>query len=74
MHPFLLSLFKFDESENSVQVKDKSGEEILVDAVIINGCKLTIEGKAVYYFRTEVPGELNRKRLFQLLYNSDKYI
>ncbi len=66
-------VYKFDESENSVQTMDKKGEEILVDAEKINGCKLTIEGKAVYYFRAEVPGELNKKRLFQLLYNSDKY-
>ncbi len=66
-------LFKFDESANSVQVKDKKGEEILVDANIINGCKLSIDGKNVYYFKAQVPGNPNKRQLFQLIYNSDNY-
>ncbi len=66
-------LFKFDESENSVQIKDKNGNEILADGNKISGCRININDKAVLYFRTEVPQELNKTRLFQLLYNSDVF-
>jgi hypothetical protein len=66
-------LFKYDESENSVQVKDKAGQEVLTDADKINGCKLNIEGKSVFYFKAQVPGSPNKKRLFQLIYNNEKY-
>ena len=64
-------LFKFDEVANSVQIKDKNGEEILADASKINGCRLNIEGKAVLYFKSPVPGDPNNRQLFQLIYNSD---
>ena len=64
-------LFKFDEVANSVQIKDKNGEEILADASKINGCRLNIEGKTVLYFKSPVPGDPNNRQLFQLMYNSD---
>ena len=66
-------LFKFDESENSVQLKDKDGQEILVDVTKIVGCKLYIEGKTVLYVKMEVPSELNMRRMFQIIYNTDTY-
>lgn len=66
-------LFKFDESENSVQFKDKDGQEILADVTKISGCKLNIDGKIVLYLKMEVPDELNVRRMFQLLYNGDAY-
>ena len=64
-------LFKFDEVANSVQIKDKNGEEILADATKINGCRLNIEKKTVLYFKSPVPGDPNNRQLFQLIYNSD---
>ena len=64
-------LFKFDEEANSVQIKDKNGQEILADATKINGCRLNIEGKTVLYFKSPVPGDPNNRQLFQLMYNSD---
>lgn len=64
-------VYKFDESANSVQVKDKKGEEILVDVHVISGCRLTIGGKSVIYFKAPVPGDANNRQLFQLIYNSD---
>ena len=66
-------LFKFDESENSVQFKDKDGQEILADVTKILGCKLNIEGKAVLYFKLDVPDAPNVRRMFQLVYNSNTY-
>jgi hypothetical protein len=66
-------VYKFDEAANSVQVKDKKGEEILVDVNVISGCKLSIEGKNVYYFRAQTPGNPNKRQLFQLIYNSENY-
>ena len=66
-------VYKFDESANSVQVKDKKGEEILVDVHVISGCKLSIEGKNVYYFKSETPDNPNKRQLFQLIYNSENY-
>lgn len=66
-------LFKFDESENSVQFKDKDGQEILADVTKISGCKLNIDGKIVLYLKMEVPNEPNVRRMFQLLYNGDAY-
>ncbi len=66
-------VYKFDETQNSVQIKDKKGEELLVDASTINGCKLIINGKAVIYFKAQVPGDPSQKKLFQLVYYSDNY-
>ena len=65
--------FKFDEVANSVQIKDKNGEEMLADAEKINGCRLNIEDKTVLYFKTQVPGEPNKRQLFQLLFNGETY-
>ena len=64
-------LFKFDESENSVQFKDKDGQEILADVTKLMGCRLDIDGKIVLYLKMEVPNEPNVRRMFQLLYSSD---
>jgi hypothetical protein len=66
-------VYKFDESQNSVQIKNKKGEEILVDAVTINACKLNINGKTVIYFRGQMPNDPNTRKLFQLIYNTDTY-
>ena len=66
-------LFKFDEEENSVQVKDKTGQETLVNAATIASCQLTIEGKSVFYLRATVPTDLNKIRTFQLLFGSNAY-
>ena len=66
-------LFKFDESENSVQFKDKEGQEILADVTKILGCKLNIDRKTVLYFKLEVPDAPNVRRMFQLVYNSSNY-
>lgn len=65
--------YRFDEQQKTVQVKDKNGEETLVDPTKINGCRLKIDGKSVLYFRASLPVDINKKHLFQLLYNSDKY-
>ena len=66
-------VYKFDEVANSVQVKDKKGEETLVDVNVISGCKLSIEGKNVYYIKAQTPGNPNKRQIFQLIYNSDNY-
>lgn len=66
-------VYKFDESENSVQIKDKKGQEILIDKEKINGCRLKIGDKSVVYFRSALPNELNNKQLFQLFFNGNMY-
>jgi hypothetical protein len=66
-------VFKFDETENSVQFKGRDGQEILADPNKITGCKLNIDGKSVIYFKTEVPDNLSVRRMFQLIYSSETY-
>jgi hypothetical protein len=66
-------VYKFDEVENTVQVKGNDGQEILVDATKIKGCRMIINGKSVFYFGADVPTDYDKRRLFQLLYNSENY-
>ena len=73
-HIVSLFLYKFDEVENSVVVKDKKTEkEALLQSLTILSARLIIKGKSVIYLSDETPNMLNKKKLFQLIYNSENY-
>ncbi len=65
--------YKFDESENTVQVKTKEGKEISLLSHEIEVVKLKIKGSTVTYLRAEVPGGAGEHRLFQVLFVGKKY-
>ena len=65
--------YKFDEIENSVQVKYKDGREILLFNNDIIACKMTYAGENAIYFKAQVPGESDVHKLFQLVYYGKKY-
>ena len=68
-----LFLYKFDEVENSVIIKDKEGKEVLLLAATIVTVKLNINDKSVFYLNMETPATLNKKKLYQLIYKSENY-
>lgn len=65
--------YKFDESENTVQVKTKEGKEISLLSHEIEVAKLFIKGSTVTYLRAEVPNSKGEHRLFQVLFVGKKY-
>ena len=65
--------YKFDEIENSVQVKYRDGREILLFNNDIIACKMTYGNENVIYFKAHVPGESDVHKLFQLIYYGKKY-
>ena len=65
--------YKFDESENTVQIKIKEGKEISLLSHEIEVAKLFINGTTVTYFRAEVPNGGGERRLFQVLFVGKKY-
>ena len=73
LHIDSLFLYKFDEVENSVIIKDKEGKEVLLLAATIVSVKLVINDKSVFYLNMETPSTLNKKTLYQLIYKSDNY-
>jgi hypothetical protein len=71
-------LFKFDEVENSVQVKSPDGKELLLDKDEVVICQLFIFGSTVSYLGLELPNKDNQDKentynIFQVLYLSDNY-
>ena len=66
-------VYKFDESENTIQVKTKEGKEISLLSHEIEVAKLFIKGSTVTYFRAEVPNANGEHRLFQVLFVGKKY-
>jgi hypothetical protein len=66
-------LFKFDEVENSVQVKSPDGKELLLDKDEVVICQLFIFGSTVSYLGVELPNKENDYSIFQVLYLSDNY-
>jgi hypothetical protein len=66
-------LFKFDEVENSVQVKSPDGKELLLDKDEVVICQLFIFGSTVSYLGVELPNKENDYTIFQVLYLSDNY-
>ena len=65
--------YKFDESENTVQIKTKEGKEISLLSYEIEVAKFFINGTTVTYFRAEVPNGGGEHRLFQILFVGKKY-
>lgn len=65
--------YKFDESENTLQVQTKNGKEILLLSYEIDVAKLYVNGSTVTYFRAEVPNSGGNQRLFQILFVGKKY-
>ena len=65
--------FKFDEVENSVQVKHKDGRELLLDKEEVVICQLFINGKTVSYIPINMPNELNKIGIFQVLFIGETY-
>jgi hypothetical protein len=66
-------LFKFDEVENSVQVKSPDGKELLLDKDEVVICQLFIFGSTVSYLGVALPNKENDYSIFQVLYLSDNY-
>jgi hypothetical protein len=66
-------LFKFDELKNAVVVKGTDGVEYVLESKTVLGCRMIINDKPVLYFRGEVPNVKDDRKIFQLVYNSDKY-
>lgn len=65
--------YKFDEVENTVQVRQKNGKEISLLSHEIEVLKLFIDTATVTYFRAEVPNSGGEHRLFQVLFVGKKY-
>ena len=66
-------LFKFDEIENSIQVKSLDGKELLLDKSEVVICQLFIFGYTVSYLGVELPNKESDFSIFQVLYLSDNY-
>jgi hypothetical protein len=65
--------YKFDEAENTVQIRDKKEYEISLLSHEIEIAKLFINGSTVTYFRAVVPNSGGEHRLFQVLFVGKKY-
>jgi hypothetical protein len=66
-------LYKFDEAQNTVEIKGKDNKEKSVIAYEIEAVKLFIEGKTVMYIRMDVPNDKKLSRLFQVLHFGKHY-
>jgi hypothetical protein len=67
-------VYKFDELENTVQIKDKNGREIQLLRVDIKACMMRQGTRTALFFQAEVPDEDGMTRLFQLIYQSNNYL
>jgi hypothetical protein len=65
--------YKFDEEENTVQIRQKDGKEISLLSFEIEVVKLYIDSSTVTYFRAEVPNSKGEHRLFQVLFVGKTY-
>ena len=65
--------YKFNEAENTVQIREKNGKEISLLSHEIEVAKLFINGSTVTYFRAVVPNIGGEHRLFQVLFVGKKY-
>jgi hypothetical protein len=66
-------LYKFDESENAVQIRYPTGKEILIDAKEVLRFRLDLGVTPVFYFTAPVPnGNMEELKLFQVLYLGNK--
>ena len=68
--------YKFDEVENSVQVKTKSGKELLLDANSIDSFRLYMDDTTtIYYYKAPVPEDRKREnKIFQVVYVGNKIL
>ncbi len=66
-------LYKFDEFENTVQVKLKNGKEVSLPSAEIEIFKLHFSSDTLIFFRSEVPNDKGKERLFLILYATNQY-
>ncbi len=65
--------YRFDEYENSVQVKYRKGKELLLLSEEIEYLKLFNKTDTLLFFKMPVPGEKNMSKLFMVVYASPAY-
>ena len=68
--------YKFDEVENSVQVKTKSGKELLLDANSIDSFRLYVDDTTtIYYYKAPLPDSKRAEnKIFQVVYVGNKIL
>lgn len=65
--------YRFDEYENSVQVKYRKGNELLLLPEEIEYFKLYNKTDTLLFFKMQLPGEKNVSKLFMVVYASPAY-
>jgi hypothetical protein len=65
--------YRFDESENAIQVKYPDGKEIQLLSNEIYLLKIKTDSSTLYFFRAEMPGKIGTLKLFQAMYATDKF-
>ena len=65
--------YRFDEYENSVQVKYRKGKELLLLSEEIEYFKLYNKTDTLLFFKMQLPGEKNTSKLFMVIYASPAY-
>jgi hypothetical protein len=73
MHVSKEYLYRFDEVDNTVVLRDKNNNDVVLANQTISGCRMNINGKYVLYFRGETPNSNDKKKIYQLIYSSDNY-
>lgn len=68
--------YKFDEVENSVQIKTKDDKELVVDARLIDSFRLYLnDTKTIYYYKAPVPdGKKGEEKIFQVVYTGSRIL
>lgn len=61
--------YKFDEVENSVQIKTEDGKELVVDANLVDSFRLYLNDRTIYYYKAHVPdGKKDEEKIFQVVH------
>ncbi len=66
-------LYKYDEYGNTVLIKFKNGKELYLPSNDIKKFKLFLEKDTLVFFRTEIPTDKSKERLFLIMYSTPKY-
>jgi hypothetical protein len=66
-------LYKFDALENTVQIKMRNGQEISLPSNEIETFRLHFPTDTLIFFRSEIPNDKGKERLFLILYATKEY-
>ena len=65
--------YRFDEIENSVQVKYPEGKELLLFNNYVLKCHISQKDTTIIYLKALIEGEKDVHKLYQVLYDGKKY-